>query len=241
VTEPQHQTIPRVAVGPQAHFSSLRSILQPLTFSAALQICCYWSAGATLGNFIAGLLIATLIAPPMILREHRLLWRLLVAGAIIDGIGIVWLAAVITGAITLWQWVQCYLVLAGFVVALLGLVHFAVRVKVPATFASASAVFLGLAWLSWPIWLSHHLTVRSAGILVQISPLFAINRAVINLGIWTERPIAYRLTTLNQNIPYTLPNHIWPCTLAHLVLGVILILLTFSQRAGQTTVHASWG
>ena len=100
--------------------------------------------------------------------------------------------------------------------------------------ASAITVTLSLIWLTAPVWLASNLSDTGVSHLVAIHPLFAINGVLSNLGTWSHFPIAYReLTTLGQDIPYSLPTMIWPCMLAHLIPGAVLWWLA-SWRVSAT-------
>ena len=61
--------------------------------------------------------------------------------------------------------------------------------------------------------------------VVAIHPLFAINGVLVNLGAWSHLPIAYReLTTLGQDVPYTLPASVWPMVLVHALYRELALL-----------------
>src|SRR5438094_751127 len=98
------------------------------------------------------------------------------------------------------------------------------------------SVTLALLWMTWPIWLSPTWKGEesTAGVarLVVCHPAFAINSLLVRPhGLWTEQSIAYRLTDLSQNVPYTLPKSIWPSTLLHALMGAAsLTLAAWSQR-----------
>ena len=86
--------------------------------------------------------------------------------------------------------------------------------------AAAIATLLALAWLTWPIWFSPALRGPGAeklvAWLVAAHPLFAVNGMLhLRLGIWNEFGIAYHLTSLQDEVAYSLPNSVFPCVLLH--------------------------
>ena len=205
-----------------------------LGLSAAAAGACWAASGASLGLLFGGIVFAALLVPPLGLIEERMPGRLFIAAAVNDGIGLVWLIAWMAGSITFVQWMLCYVVLIAWCSALRGLTQLIGSVKVhhssfiihhsPRVPAAAIVVTLALLWITWPIWLSPHFSSLgrpTVGWLVSTHPLLAINGAVPNLGIWTERPIAYwHLTSLGQDIAYELPRSVLPCAILHLSIGV---------------------
>jgi hypothetical protein len=93
-------------------------------------------------------------------------------------------------------------------------------------FAAATAVVLGLAWLTWPIWLSPILVRGGLGGVVQnlvkVNPPLTINGILTNEPAWTERSLAYHLTDLNQDVPIQLPANARACAALHGILGLVL-------------------
>jgi hypothetical protein len=61
--------------------------------------------------------------------------------------------------------------------------------------------------------------------LIRFHPLFAVNGVLKQLGDWPHWPIAYRdLTTLGQDIPYSLPTSILPACVVHGVAGIVMMI-----------------
>lgn len=181
----------------------------------------YLAVGSTLGLFFAGVLFAALLVPPLVLAEERLIDRLLVAAAVNDGIALIWLIPVFGGAITLFQGLLCYIVLVCWCFALTGLAAGFNRLgsHIP---AAAMTLALALGWLSSPIWLSSPAAEFVASKIVPIHPLFALNGAAPQLGLWSERPIAYRhLLNLGQDVAYELPRGVLAMAAVHLLAGAI--------------------
>ncbi|HWP40495.1 MAG TPA: hypothetical protein VNL70_06170, partial [Tepidisphaeraceae bacterium] len=194
----------------------------------------YQAAGVSLGLPLAGFVFAAIIVPPMCAAENRLLDRLLVAAGANDGIALVVLLAVLHPAITFVQWLQWYALMIAWCAALAGTLSL-IRRFIPASAAAGIVVLLALAWLSWPIWTAAHLRGAAAAEIVAAvvhpHPLFATNRVMLNLGLWTQQPLAYgTLLSLGQDVPYELPANILPAALGHLLLGVTGLWLSGGGR-----------
>jgi hypothetical protein len=205
---------------------------------------CCAATGATLGLFFGGIVFAALLTPPLVLTEERFVDQLLIATAICDGIAIVWLITCVEGTITLRQFLGCYILLAAWCCALMGTAtlmaqilcrfHLARRVHrglngIPIV-ASAFTIVVALLWLTWPIWFATHLSHANSQFyiswFVPPHPLLAINGILANLGVWSERPIAYAyLMNLGQDVPYTLPRSVGPCVVVHFLVGIIAAIM----------------
>jgi hypothetical protein len=88
----------------------------------------------------------------------------------------------------------------------------------------AAVVLLATAWLAWPIWLAPNLVtwgIEPPTWSTTLHPAFAINRAMDEAGILTERPTFYRLTPLGQDLAYALPTTPWPSVVLHGVIGLV--------------------
>jgi hypothetical protein len=196
-----------------------------ISFSLALAftLICLAVCGASLGFFFAGFFFLICLLPPLVLTQCSTSTRLFTTGCVIDGIGIVWLFTTFRAEITFIQWLKCYLVLIGFAALLAGVAIALLRLHIAPLAACSITVVLALLWLSSPVWLASNLSDAGVARLVSIHPLFAINGVLSNLGTWSHFPIAYReLTTLGQDISYSLPTNIWPSALAHLIAGLVL-------------------
>src|SRR3954469_24654167 len=194
----------------------------PAILCAAAAGLCYAAAGNSLGFYFGPVALMCLILPPIACAQSDRVDTLIVGAAAIDGTGLGWLLAVIGSATTFVQWLQCYLVIAAFALALCGLARL-VR--------SASVItVIALAWLSWPVWLSPGLTPAMAAWLSPAHPLLAVNHVMLDLGAWTQQWLMYQLTTLGQDVPYTLPRAIWPCALLHAAIGVTALWLAPRRR-----------
>jgi hypothetical protein len=218
---------------------------------------CYAAVGATLGLFFGGIIFAALLVPPLVLAEERLVDRLLIAAAVCDGIAIVWLITI--GTITLKQFLFCYILLAAWCAAMMGTAtiisgilcgfHLAGREYTPGTprcnhrglngraiVAAAIVTVIALMWITSPIWFASHLSHSNSDFYISWfappHPLLAINGILANLGIWSERPIAYAyLLNLGQDVPYTLPRSVWPCAGFHLLIGTLGAIIGCTLRS----------
>jgi hypothetical protein len=177
--------------------------------SVAWAIITYVASGATLGLLIGSVTLATLIAPPLAVSQFAL-QRTLIAVAVTVANLLVWMFV-----LPFMDSLQCGVVLLAFTLALLSL-------------RSASiAMIIAIAWLALPFWMQ---SARTLATLAPFHPIFAMNGACKSLGIWTQQPILYRLTTLGQDVPYELPASIWRCVLAH---GIIALGLLWPARANR--------
>jgi hypothetical protein len=190
--------------------------------SVAVGIACYLAAGPSLDFYLGTVLMAAILTPATALgsEQQKLRWMSVVV--IVVALSTVWLAA---GAVSAFAWIQCVLVLTGFVVALAAAAILLYRLGLPPVLAAAIVTVLSLAWLTWPIWACSALRGQAIVWPVAIHPLFAINSACRDLGIWTEQRIAYRLTNMGQDVAYRLPASVLPCVAVHLIMAAVLTAL----------------
>jgi hypothetical protein len=193
--------------------------LPSAAMSLAGSAACYWAAGPTLGVFFGGLFVATFLTPGAVLAERKLA----VIAAVVGPIAGVWLAAALQAGDPIGQWVEVTIVLTAYSLTLGGTAAGLARCGLPKILAAAGAIMLGLAWLTWPVWLSPALErgfgERVVQFLVKIHPPLVANGVLTHEPAWTERSIAYHLTDLDQDVPVRLPNGIGACVAAHGVLG----------------------
>ncbi len=210
-------------------------VVTPLAVGVVLGFLCWWAAGESLGLFLGGLGMVAIAGPSMAVREQGWMRRLVAMGCVVDGIAIAWL-----GHAKVWEWMQCYLVLAAFGAFLLGLIELCYRVGLRETVAAAVAVVTGTVWLTWPVWAAKAIEGERgqsvARALIAVSPTFAINHAVREMGIWSERPIAYRVMNLNQTVAYQLPTSVWPCVALHIAIGGALLLVSRRRKSRRGDV-----
>jgi hypothetical protein len=211
-------------------------VVVPLVVGATFAAGCWWAAGISLGLFLGGLGMVAIVGPSMAMAEERWLRRVITMGALVDGVGIVWLAAVFAGPVRMGQWLPCYCVLAVFAATLLGFTLLAWKVGLGEVAAAGVGVVVGVLWLTWTVWAAAAIEgprgQRVAGGLIRVGPVFAINSAVKEMGVWSERGIAYRMTNLNQTVAYSLPETVWPCVGLHVIVGTGLIYLGRQKKRG---------
>lgn len=193
----------------------------------------WYAAGPTLGLFFAGVFVVSLVVPPLAATESTLLRRLLAGGAVVDGVGVVWLIAVFTPALSFGQWVIGYLLVAMYASSLVCLVHLLVQWRIVPFVASALVMLIAWAWLLWPVWLSPVMSAGLADILTPTHPLMALNALLPHLGLWSEQAgTIYHLTTLNQDVPHRLPDSAWAAVVFHAMLALGASLIASLKKNG---------
>jgi hypothetical protein len=185
--------------------------------SAAL--CIVAAGGDPLGAWIGSIALATLSIPPFASSARDRWSAFFVAGAAIDGVALALLACVFAGRMTFIQFLACYSVLAAYGLALMTLAR---TIRMPLT------IVLAFAWLTWPLWLTPLISGPVAAWLTPAHPLLAINHVLLDHGVWTQQRLMYQYTRLGQDVPYTLPQTIWPCVILHLL--VALPILWWKER-----------
>jgi hypothetical protein len=223
---------------PEPAVSARRSIvrrfslpLSALLLAVIATALCRAAAGVSLGLFFGAVAFATLLVPPLTGGEDKSRLRVLIPCAVTLGTAFVWLTA-LGDRVLFTQWLACSLALLAYVLALCGLCSLLVALRVNNVIAAATLVVLGMLWLTWPVWLSHAL-LRPAGDalvawLVPAHPLFAINAVLIQFDTWDRHPLAYsRLTVLNQDVFYSLPQGVLWTTLLHGAIGGIGLGATY--------------
>ena len=191
--------------------------------------------GSTLGLFFWGIAASAILVPVLGSLQESIVDALVRGGAIVDGIGLIWLLTIFVSPITFGQWLAAYLVLAAFSIAVLSIARLAARIRIP----PGVTTILAIAWLTWPIWLTNHLNATLVRILVPAHPLFVLNRVFIDQGIWTQQRLMYELTTLGQDVPYSLPTSILACLFAHVIIGLALLPLAQGKAASPPSVTSS--
>jgi hypothetical protein len=222
--------------------------LAPLIFSLIGGIACYAAAGPSLGVFLGGLVIVTLLVPPLTLSERLSANRLMVLGAIILPLCAVWLLATLMSdpeqRPRFSEWFGTCAILTAYVVALAGLSAIFCLTTRSAIPSAALTVIVGLTWLTWPIWASSTWSGGASEAAVArgiaIHPGMAINGQLSQpLGNWTEQSLAYHLTELGQSVNFILPQSTWPCVVLHGLIGVVLLALTYwFERKSVARHHA---
>lgn len=192
----------------------------------------YAVAGASLGLFFWGFFVLSFFVPAAVLAARDTKEALTRIGSTTAAVAIVWLIAVWQSPDTIGQWAQLVLVLAAYGLAIGMIAMLAARTHMGFPLANGLAVILGVAWLTWPLWFLPYLArfdVGTANFIVDIHPPLVANGILVSESPWTERSLAYQLTSLNQDVPVELPKHGWLCIAVHGGLG-ILILLALPRR-----------
>src|SRR5438045_524703 len=134
----------------------LSAALAPLILSLIGGMACYMSAGPTLGLFLGGLIIVTLLVPPLTLSEPLSANRLIIFSAILLPVGAIWLLATFMTdpeqRPRISEWFAACAILIAYAIALTGL-SAAFRLTIRSAIPSAAlTVIIGSAWLTCPIW-----------------------------------------------------------------------------------------
>ncbi len=205
-----------------------------LAVAASSGLAC--AIGAGLGLFLGDLVLCALLAPYAAALWDDPRHGLIASACVIHGIAATWLvAAWVDQGITVREWLGAYAMLLSFGLAMATLVSALRRAGIHAASSAGLAVLMAILWLTVPVWLFPHL--QSPGLLpwmqrlISIHPVFAIN-SEIKLTIWSEMPIAYTLTNLNQDVPYSLPASPLAAVLAHgaIALAICLIWIKEDRR-----------
>ncbi|HWE03137.1 MAG TPA: hypothetical protein VG326_12075 [Tepidisphaeraceae bacterium] len=192
--------------------------LIPLGFSSLVGWACYAVSGVSLGLFFGPILLVTFLVPSLALADEDPIARLVACGAVTLGIAAVWL---ISANLSLFDLLRCVGVFGAYVFALGGCAVLLSRVKIGSTYAAAIVVVAGFAWLTWPVWLSPWLYGSHAETIVHwlsaAHPLMAINGVLFErFNFWDRYTLSYQqLTTLNQDVFYTLPKTVIWMILVH--------------------------
>jgi len=187
-------------------------------------------AGPSLGMVLGGLFAAVILLPPLAAVRRSLRQRAAISAAMIGGIAIAWLALIGPGRATFFQWSLLVLLLASFAAALASLTVAVESLTASSTLAAAAGVVVGVAWLTWPIWLSPALakggSPRLIHILVETHPGLVANGLLTFTTPWTEQAVAYRLTVLDQDVAIQLPGNPLAAILANCLAAGACIAVT---------------
>jgi hypothetical protein len=223
------------------HSSAIRQILSvalpPLLLSivAASGIGC--ACRGTLGVFIGSLLAVTILVPPTVLAVAGLRKRLVTVTMSVGPLALLWLLTAQRTGTTVGEWAASTTVMVAYALALAGVAVGLQRARLSAVVSAALTVVIGVAWLTWPIWLSPtwdgEASANRVNGFVALHP--ALSVSLPHLGQWAEQSLAYHLTDLNQNVPYHPPQTVWGCVVFHGLVALVLIGLSriFSSRNVQ--------
>jgi hypothetical protein len=199
--------------------------LWPLVFGLMAAGASFLACWRTLGLHFGYLTLVCNVLPPLAARHRRPRDMFITAAALIVP------CLLLTSPL---RSVQAALIAVAVITAQLGLLLILRRV-IFGSLAAPLTTIVTLAWLAWPIWLSHWLTPRTVNLFAPVHPLLALNRVFIDLGIWTQAPLMYQLTALGQDVPYGLPATILPCVGIHTLMGASLGMLAWWLRPAESS------
>ncbi len=188
--------------------------------SLSMLICAHYT-GATLGLFIGGLVLASIIAPSLTSCFEKDVDRLRSLLVIVAGIASSWLLACIS-TLSASSLIAAAFILLTYSFALIGLSGALSRLVGDRVIASASITLLSLASMAFPFWCSAT-SFSSDAIqrMIAINPVFQIDGQSPQLDVWTQRPVLYSITSLGQDVPYALPKSIWMETGGWMIVGIV--------------------
>jgi len=181
----------------------------------------------------------TLVLPPLSAGLTGLPARLAVLGCCAGAVAATWMALVRPDAATIGEWCVISMVMACYGTALAGIVALLDRIRIAPPLSSGIAIIMGVAWLTWPVWLSPWMAMSASesiiNILVAFHPPLVCNGILTFTPPWTEQSMAYALTVLGQDVPLRLPTNALPCVGFHLVVAAIAFLLGIIPIAGRSS------
>lgn len=203
-------------------------MIASLAFGVAIGGVAAWVGPNTLDALLVPLPLLAVVTPTLVVGQRR-------AGRWINSITLL-LGTIAVLFVTIQPPVGVLAMLVAWVAALTAAVDLLVPTgrRRRGTTRAAIVTIAALGWLLWPIWLAPQLIAWQVPIPTwgtTLHPIFAINAAAIERGIWTEQPNAYALTPLGQDVSYALPESAWPTMLAHLAMAICLFCASFSSSA----------
>jgi hypothetical protein len=199
----------------------------PFLLSLGATGLCYVAAGPTLGLFFGTFFFAAIVVPP--LQQATTAPTAIFLG-VVAGAAIVWLAAATQPDVYLSDCFKSLLILAAWILALLGVGRLLRAAHMGPNLAAALTLLAALGWLSWPVWLTPIIETshgqQIVDLLVPAHPLFAVNGVMKQFGAWDHYPVlAYpTLTVLNQDVSYRQPSSIFPAVVLQAICGLALLL-----------------
>ena len=180
---------------------------------------CAGAGGASLGTLIGSLAILAAVVPQA--SPQRVGDKITTALTMTLGVTLAWLIFTGIDAATCLR--------AGLVLATWTLLLTAATRR--GTLRPAVVTILAWAWLAWPVWLGPSLAGPNVPTWATgLHPIFAVNAAALELGVWTQQPVAYQITPLGQDLAYALPATIWTCTIAQTLAAAAFLLLRRLRR-----------
>lgn len=218
----RHECLPH-PIAPPLKRMPIAALILSLIAVAALWL----AAGNSLGLWLGGFGVVAILLPALSLRRETMLQRFVDAAVVTDCVVAVWLISTLVGEVKLIDCLLCTAVLYAFALLGFGIANLLRRCRLPMEFTVLFVTIGLLAWLASPVWLSQWMNDSIAGFLSQFHPLLAINARLTPLGIWLEQGVIYRHSVLGQDVPYALPESVWPTTLLQASIGGFGLFLAF--------------
>jgi len=232
MTEPQPDLIAPPPAPPRRGYA-IAHLSFDFLFALGCTLLCRAVTGATLGFLFAPVFLATIFTPALVLAHRKSGLRVAAWLAISIGVSIGWLAF---GGLRASESLRCIFVLAAYLLALAGLASLLNTFRITELLAFATITILALLWLTWPVWLSRGLASPHGDALVAwlspAHPLLAINGVVrARFDSWDRYQMAYQqLTTLNQDVLYSLPRRVMPSICLHATIGVVSLAVVAASQ-----------
>ena len=215
---------------------ALEPLLIPTLFTAALPL----GVGMNLGLFFGGIALVTLLLPGLALADSGWRWRTMATGAAVLPAAAVWLLPAF-GSLGATMWGLSVALLVAYALAIGGLACALERIGLPPVFAAGITVMAGLLWLAWPIWLAPWVNdMDVVARLVAPHPLLTLNGILREWypTPWAQHVLAYPLTNLGDDVPYSLPSGIGWAMRVHLAIGGAGVLACGFRRGQNATKSA---
>ena len=211
------EAMPANPPAPLGRAVALTPLLVPVVFAAALPL----GVGMNLGLFFGGIALVTILLPGLVLADSGCRWRTMAIGAAVLPVAAVWLLPAF-GSLGMTTWGLSVALLAAYALAVGGLASVLERIGLPPVFAAGMTVMAGLLWLAWPIWLAPWVNdVHVVARLVAPHPLLTLNGILREWypTPWAQHVLAYPLTNLGDDVPYSLPSSVGWAMGLHLAVG----------------------
>lgn len=182
------------------------------------------SATPEVNIFLGALFLLTVVVPPLVLGEQRIVRQLAVAASAVTPVCLMTVRLIGPNQVHASEWLAVAGVLIAFPLALAGISLMLRHLRFTSAAAAALSVTLGIVWITWPVWASRTWEGRaSESTIERLAPyhpgMLIDGQLARGLGSWTTGSVAYGLTDLNQNVMYPVPASVWRGVIAFLVLA----------------------
>ena len=222
----------------------LAAFVPALILSASAMGVSYTTLGVNLGFFFASVFVAALVTPPLTSGEQTPATRAAAGIGIVLGIGLLLLYAALHESITLVDALSCAAVVGACVLCLTGVTLTLVRLaRLPPPVAAWIAIWLFLAWLSWPVWLSPWIAGRETLVswLSAAHPLLSVNAQLKHMGLWDEQRYAYKMTALVRDVSYAPPTGVTWAVVVHSLVGSVSLAVGAGFYRLRNQAGQRWG